>query len=107
MENKARLGKFRPRRRSKRLAVEPGLTSFRSRAIRANYIPLNTTAPSPSPHASFPRMSATLPSPLSPVDPSTVPESEREVKSSWLVQKLLGSLTGRVTIASFESLRSS
>ena len=40
---------------------------------------------------------------LHPIDPSTV--SEKEIESPWIVRKLVGSITGRVVIASLESLR--
>ncbi|KAM0752832.1 hypothetical protein T439DRAFT_378605 [Meredithblackwellia eburnea MCA 4105] len=44
---------------------------------------------------------------LSPINPANIPHSEREEKAAWLVRKLMGTLAGRITLASFESIRSS
>ncbi|KAG8898462.1 hypothetical protein FRB99_007429, partial [Tulasnella sp. 403] len=40
-----------------------------------------------------------------PVDPSTLPSAENEESAPWVVRKLVGSMTGRIVMASYESLR--
>ena len=47
----------------------------------------------------------TAASPLQPIDPSTVPDAEKEEHAPWIVRKLVGSMTGRIVMASYESLR--
>ncbi|KAI5120888.1 hypothetical protein M0805_002988 [Coniferiporia weirii] len=49
-------------------------------------------------------------SPLGPIDPSSVTSAdqesaETEVKAPWIVRKLVGSMTGRIVMSSYESLR--
>ncbi|KAL1744288.1 hypothetical protein HDZ31DRAFT_39017 [Schizophyllum fasciatum] len=44
---------------------------------------------------------------LGPIDPSSVPnlESEKEYQAPWIMRKLVGSMTGRIVMSSYESLR--
>lgn len=45
---------------------------------------------------------------LGPVDPASVPEEshdEQEKSAPWIVRKLVGSMTGRIVMSSYESLR--
>ncbi|THH19628.1 hypothetical protein EW146_g1602 [Bondarzewia mesenterica] len=44
-------------------------------------------------------------SPLGPIDPASVPQAEEEKAAPWIVRKLVGSMTGRIVISSYESLR--
>ncbi|EJD05607.1 uncharacterized protein FOMMEDRAFT_103735 [Fomitiporia mediterranea MF3/22] len=49
-------------------------------------------------------------SPLGPIDPSSVSNTdqqnaETEKKAPWIVRKLVGSMTGRIVMSSYESLR--
>ncbi|KAL5514452.1 hypothetical protein ACEPAG_2540 [Sanghuangporus baumii] len=49
-------------------------------------------------------------SPLGPIDPSSVTSTdqqnvETEKKAPWIVRKLVGSMTGRIVMSSYESLR--
>ncbi|KIK70084.1 hypothetical protein GYMLUDRAFT_34547 [Collybiopsis luxurians FD-317 M1] len=48
-------------------------------------------------------------SPLGPIDPSSVTEEsssgENEKAAPWLIRKLVGSMTGRIVMSSYESLR--
>ncbi|KAI0711337.1 hypothetical protein C8Q76DRAFT_736182 [Earliella scabrosa] len=46
-------------------------------------------------------------SPLGPIDPASVPEAEKEKTAPWIVRKLVGSMTGRIVRASWETLRAS
>ncbi|KAI0746945.1 hypothetical protein C8Q80DRAFT_1178487 [Daedaleopsis nitida] len=46
-------------------------------------------------------------SPLGPIDPASVQEAEREKSAPWIVRKLVGSMTGRIVRASWETLRAS
>ncbi|KDQ60250.1 hypothetical protein JAAARDRAFT_126338 [Jaapia argillacea MUCL 33604] len=42
---------------------------------------------------------------LGPVDPASIHLSEEEKKAPWIVRKLVGSMTGRIVMSSYESLR--
>ncbi|KAF9041194.1 hypothetical protein BJ165DRAFT_1350295 [Panaeolus papilionaceus] len=43
---------------------------------------------------------------LGPIDPSSVPSIQEEEKTApWVVRKLVGSMTGRIVLSSYESLR--
>ncbi|TFK47590.1 hypothetical protein OE88DRAFT_1665817 [Heliocybe sulcata] len=42
---------------------------------------------------------------LGPIDPASVPPGEEEKKAPWIVRKLVGSMTGRIVMSSYESLR--
>ncbi|KZT22738.1 hypothetical protein NEOLEDRAFT_1097186 [Neolentinus lepideus HHB14362 ss-1] len=42
---------------------------------------------------------------LGPIDPASVPQGEEEKKAPWVVRKLVGSMTGRIVMSSYESLR--
>ncbi|KIO33791.1 hypothetical protein M407DRAFT_17397 [Tulasnella calospora MUT 4182] len=42
---------------------------------------------------------------LKPVDASTLPDYEAEGKASWIVRELAGSMTGRVMMASYETIK--
>ena len=44
---------------------------------------------------------------LHPIDPSTVATAEQEQKSPWIVRKLAGSMTGRIVVSAYETLRAS
>ncbi|KAI0765370.1 hypothetical protein C8Q74DRAFT_1205117 [Fomes fomentarius] len=44
-------------------------------------------------------------SPLGPIDPESVPEAEKS--APWIVRKLVGSMTGRIVRASWETLKAS
>ncbi|KAJ3559166.1 hypothetical protein NM688_g508 [Phlebia brevispora] len=44
---------------------------------------------------------------LGPVDPASVPEAEEEKAAPWIVRKLVGSMTGRIVISSWETLKAS
>ncbi|KAI0797227.1 hypothetical protein BC629DRAFT_1286169 [Irpex lacteus] len=44
---------------------------------------------------------------LGPVDPASVPEAEQEKAAPWIVRKLVGSMTGRIVMSSWETLRAS
>ncbi|KAF7797358.1 hypothetical protein EIP86_008553 [Pleurotus ostreatoroseus] len=44
---------------------------------------------------------------LGPVDPASVPEAEEEKAAPWIVRKLVGSMTGRIVMSSWETLRAS
>ncbi|RDX54676.1 hypothetical protein OH76DRAFT_1340627 [Lentinus brumalis] len=46
-------------------------------------------------------------SPLGPIDPASVPEAETEKAAPWIVRKLVGSMTGRIVRASWETLKAS
>ncbi|RPD65671.1 hypothetical protein L226DRAFT_501335 [Lentinus tigrinus ALCF2SS1-7] len=46
-------------------------------------------------------------SPLGPIDPTSVPEAEQEKAAPWIVRKLVGSMTGRIVRASWETLKAS
>ncbi|KAI0790351.1 hypothetical protein C8Q75DRAFT_761393 [Abortiporus biennis] len=46
-------------------------------------------------------------SPLGPIDPASIPEAETEKAAPWIVRKLVGSMTGRIVISSWETLRAS
>lgn len=44
---------------------------------------------------------------LGPIDPKSItePDSEKEKTAPWIVRKLVGSMTGRIVISSYESLK--
>ncbi|KAJ7076122.1 hypothetical protein B0H15DRAFT_606778 [Mycena belliarum] len=42
---------------------------------------------------------------LGPVDPASVKHDEEEGSAPWIVRKLVGSMTGRIVMSSYESLR--
>ncbi|KAH7910350.1 hypothetical protein BJ138DRAFT_1153138 [Hygrophoropsis aurantiaca] len=42
---------------------------------------------------------------LSPVDPDSLSQAEQEKSAPWIVRKLVGSMTGRIVMSSYESLR--
>ncbi|KIM42125.1 hypothetical protein M413DRAFT_10359 [Hebeloma cylindrosporum] len=43
---------------------------------------------------------------LGPIDPSSVPEvNEEETTAPWIMRKLVGSMTGRIVLSSYETLR--
>ncbi|TFK67575.1 hypothetical protein BDN72DRAFT_842846 [Pluteus cervinus] len=44
---------------------------------------------------------------LGPIDPASIPEisNEQEKAAPWIVRKLVGSMTGRIVMSSYESLR--
>jgi len=42
---------------------------------------------------------------LQPINPATVPDAEKETAAPWIVRKLVGSMTGRIVMSSYESLR--
>ncbi|KDR68452.1 hypothetical protein GALMADRAFT_257184 [Galerina marginata CBS 339.88] len=43
---------------------------------------------------------------LGPIDPASVPEVQEEEKAApWIVRKLVGSMTGRIVMSSYETLR--
>ncbi|PIL27645.1 hypothetical protein GSI_10797 [Ganoderma sinense ZZ0214-1] len=46
-------------------------------------------------------------SPLGPIDPNSVPEAETEKTAPWIVRKLVGSMTGRIVRASWQTLKAS
>ncbi|KAI0711118.1 hypothetical protein C8T65DRAFT_647558 [Cerioporus squamosus] len=52
-------------------------------------------------------MSSSSVSPLGPIDPASVPEAETEKAAPWIVRKLVGSMTGRIVRASWETLKAS
>ncbi|EIN08796.1 hypothetical protein PUNSTDRAFT_120371 [Punctularia strigosozonata HHB-11173 SS5] len=43
---------------------------------------------------------------LGPIDPSSIPDAENEKHAPWIVRKLVGSMTGRIVMSSYETLRS-
>ncbi|CAL1709064.1 unnamed protein product [Somion occarium] len=51
--------------------------------------------------------SSTHISPLGPVDPASIPDAENEKSAPWIVRKLVGSMTGRIVMSSWETLRAS
>ncbi|KII91140.1 hypothetical protein PLICRDRAFT_696263 [Plicaturopsis crispa FD-325 SS-3] len=48
---------------------------------------------------------ASAESELGPIDPANIPHSEDEKSTPWIVRKLVGSMTGRIIMSSYESLR--
>ncbi|KAF8599330.1 hypothetical protein BDV93DRAFT_526141 [Ceratobasidium sp. AG-I] len=42
---------------------------------------------------------------LQPVNPSTVSDAEKENEAPWVVRKLVGSMTGRMVLSSYETLK--
>ncbi|KAK7683156.1 hypothetical protein QCA50_013829 [Cerrena zonata] len=46
-------------------------------------------------------------SPLGPIDPSSVSDAENQKSAPWIVRKLVGSVTGRIVMSSWETLRAS
>lgn len=42
---------------------------------------------------------------LGPINPVSIPNAEEEKAAPWIVRKLVGSMTGRIVISSYESLR--
>lgn len=46
-------------------------------------------------------------SPLGPVDPASVQDEGQEKAAPWIVRKLVGSMTGRIVMSSWETLRAS
>ncbi|KAH7100065.1 hypothetical protein BKA62DRAFT_707466 [Auriculariales sp. MPI-PUGE-AT-0066] len=44
---------------------------------------------------------------LHPIDPSTVTTAEDEQKATWIVRKLVGTMTGRMVFSAYETLRAS
>ncbi|KAI0047699.1 hypothetical protein FA95DRAFT_1558796 [Auriscalpium vulgare] len=50
-------------------------------------------------------MGASDVSPLGPIDPASLSVSEEQKAAPWIVRKLVGSMTGRIVMSSYESLR--
>ncbi|TFK47589.1 hypothetical protein OE88DRAFT_1665816 [Heliocybe sulcata] len=50
-------------------------------------------------------MAVTKASELAPIDPESVPKGEEQKTSSWLARKVVGSMTGRIVMSTYESLR--
>ncbi|KAI0067455.1 hypothetical protein BV25DRAFT_1877460 [Artomyces pyxidatus] len=50
-------------------------------------------------------MGASDVSPLGPIDPGSIAAAEDEKAAPWIVRKLVGSMTGRIVMSSYESLR--
>jgi len=51
--------------------------------------------------------SSSTASALGPVDPSSIRDAEQEKSAPWIVRKLVGSMTGRVVMSSWETLKAS
>ncbi|TCD64086.1 hypothetical protein EIP91_004558 [Steccherinum ochraceum] len=44
---------------------------------------------------------------LGPIDPASIRDAEQEKSAPWIVRKLVGSMTGRVVVSSWETLKAS
>ncbi|KAH8097042.1 hypothetical protein BXZ70DRAFT_990927 [Cristinia sonorae] len=52
-------------------------------------------------------MSSDRISALGPIDPSSIRDAEEEKSAPWIVRKLVGSMTGRIVMSSWETLKAS